>query len=76
METLDLNILESGNAELPQWELSNWLRCRCVENLSAATLTLNSLAQLLGEIGNIVINDDIGKEVRLDLSSKWIIYIL
>ena len=44
-------------------ELDSWLRSRCVENLATATATLNSLAQLLGQINNIVINDDIGKEV-------------
>ena len=46
-------------------ELDSWLRSRCIENLATATATLNSLAQLLGQISNIVINDDIGKEVRL-----------
>ena len=39
-----------------------------MENLATATATLKSLAQLLGQINNIVINDDIGKEVGISLT--------
>ncbi|KAH9515259.1 hypothetical protein Btru_014016 [Bulinus truncatus] len=62
--TKELVTLNTGSSELHQWELSGWLRCRCVENLVTATSTLQSLAKLLEEIGNIVINDEIGKEVE------------
>ncbi|KAI8792513.1 GPI transamidase component PIG-S [Biomphalaria glabrata] len=62
--TKDLMVLNTGSSELHMWELSGWLRCRCVENLVTATSTLQSLAKLLEEIGNIVINDEIGKEVE------------
>ena len=65
MVTKELEILPTGSAGLRQWELAGWLRCKCIENLSAATLTLKSLAQLLEQISNIVITDEIGKEVRL-----------
>ena len=41
-----------------------WLRLRAVENIATSASTLRSLAQLLEEISNIVINDDIGREVR------------
>ena len=44
-------------------ELDQWLCGRCLENIASAASTLQALAQLLGEIGNIVINDDIGREV-------------
>ncbi|CAG5134746.1 unnamed protein product, partial [Candidula unifasciata] len=52
-----------------KWEIAGWLRCRCVENLATATSTLQSLAQLLEEIGNIVISDEIGKEVESAVAS-------
>lgn len=64
MATKELKVLSTGDSKLVQWELAGWLRSRCAENILTATLSLQSLAQLLEEIGNIVINDDIGKEVR------------
>ncbi|KAJ8321784.1 hypothetical protein KUTeg_000255, partial [Tegillarca granosa] len=51
-----------GSKILTQWELDNWLRSRCMENLATSIASLQSLSQLLGQISNIVINDDIGKE--------------
>lgn len=36
---------------------------RSVENIATATTTITSLAQLLDQIGNIVINDNIAEEV-------------
>ncbi|KAJ8311108.1 hypothetical protein KUTeg_011340 [Tegillarca granosa] len=53
-----------GSKILTQWELDNWLRSRCMENLATSIASLQSLSQLLGQISNIVINDDIGKEVH------------
>ncbi|ELU07676.1 hypothetical protein CAPTEDRAFT_220035 [Capitella teleta] len=54
----------AGNAVITDWELDLWLRSHCLENLASSVATLNSLAQLLEKIGNIVINDDIGREVE------------
>nr|KAG5714377.1 hypothetical protein BaRGS_018594 [Batillaria attramentaria] len=64
-----LNVPELNRDAVTDWELSAWLRCRCVENLATAKASLQSLAQLLGEIGNIVINDEIGQEVEDAVSS-------
>lgn len=58
-----------GKEVLTEWELAGWLRCRCVENLATAKASLQSLAQLLDKIGNIVINDDIGRQVEAAVSS-------
>ncbi|KAL8570340.1 hypothetical protein ACOMHN_035758 [Nucella lapillus] len=58
-----------GKEALTDWELAGWLRCRCVENLATAKASLQSLAQLLDQIGNIVINDHIGREVEAAVSS-------
>lgn len=65
----DVELAPTGVAVPTKWELSAWLRIRTVENLAASTLTLQSLAQLLGEISNIVINDEIGKEVESAVAS-------
>ena len=48
-------------------ELDQYLRGKSLENIATATATLRSLAQLLEEIGNIVINDNIGNEVRFEV---------
>ncbi|CAL1533662.1 unnamed protein product [Lymnaea stagnalis] len=67
--TKEIEVLPTGSSRLHQWEIAGWLRCRCVENLVTATTTLQSLAQLLEEIKNIVINDEIGKEVESAVAS-------
>ncbi|XP_070212014.1 GPI transamidase component PIG-S-like isoform X1 [Littorina saxatilis] len=59
-----VSFAELGKEAITEWELSGWLRCRCVENLATAKASLQSLAQLLDQIVNIVINDDIGREVE------------
>ncbi|BFY97511.1 hypothetical protein BsWGS_00551 [Bradybaena similaris] len=69
MVTKEMMVLTTGSSRLQQWEIAGWLRCRCVENLATATSTLQSLAQLLEEIGNIVISDEIGKEVESAVAS-------
>ncbi|XP_025096224.1 GPI transamidase component PIG-S-like [Pomacea canaliculata] len=61
----DMITRELGKEAITDWELTAWLRCRCIENLATAKASLKSLAQLLGEIRNIVINDEIGKEVEM-----------
>lgn len=57
-------VSDVGNNVITQWELDGWLRGRCLENLGTSIATLQSLAQLLGEISNIVIQDDIGLQVQ------------
>lgn len=69
ISTSEAVVLSGKTSSLHHWELSAWLRCRCVENLATSTSTLSSLAQLLEEIGNIVINDEIGKEVEFAVTS-------
>lgn len=46
------------------WELDALLRIRAVEQLTSAKLTLQSLAQLLEEISNIVITDTVGDRIN------------
>ncbi|CAL9685502.1 unnamed protein product [Knipowitschia caucasica] len=48
---------------LADWELDRLMWSRSVENIATATTTITSLAQLLDQIGNIVINDNIAQEV-------------
>ena len=50
-------------------EVDKWLRSRALENVATSTATLRSLVQLLEEVGNIVINDDIGLEVTRAVES-------
>ncbi|XP_041054030.1 GPI transamidase component PIG-S [Carcharodon carcharias] len=52
-----------GNMIVTDWETDRLLWVRTVENIATGTNTLTSLAQLLDEIGNIVINDNIASEV-------------
>ncbi|XP_053562175.1 GPI transamidase component PIG-S [Bombina bombina] len=52
-----------GNEGLTDWELDTLLWTRAVENIATVTTTLTSLAQLLDQIGNIVINDNVASEV-------------
>lgn len=52
-----------GSAGLADWELDRLMWSRSVENVATATTTITSLAQLLDQIGNIVINDNIAQQV-------------
>ena len=45
------------------WELDSLMRIRATEHLISARITLKSLAQLLDEISNIVINDEVGNRI-------------
>ncbi|XP_051175486.1 GPI transamidase component PIG-S [Leptopilina boulardi] len=47
-----------------EWELDTLLRVRAVEQLTSAKLTLQSLAQLLEEISNIVITETVGNRIK------------
>ncbi|XP_048746599.2 GPI transamidase component PIG-S-like [Ostrea edulis] len=60
----DVDVREVGNDVIREWELDNWLRKKCVENLATSISTLQSLTALLEGIGNIVIQDDIGLQVE------------
>lgn len=52
---------------LADWELDRLMWSRSVENVATATTTITSLAQLLDQIGNIVINDNIAEQVRCSI---------
>ncbi|KAJ8267196.1 hypothetical protein GJAV_G00139620 [Gymnothorax javanicus] len=63
-------VLQSpGSAGLTDWELDRLLWSRSVENVATASTTISSLAQLLDQIGNIVINDNIAQEVYSAVTS-------
>lgn len=54
--------------KLRDWEVDALLRVRTIEQLTSAKLTLQSLARLLQEIGNIVITDVVGDRIKTALS--------
>ncbi|XP_067113377.1 GPI transamidase component PIG-S [Osmerus mordax] len=58
-----------GSAGLADWELDRLMWSRSVENVATATTTITSLAQLLDQIGNIVINDNIAQQVSSAVAS-------
>ncbi|KAF4077681.1 hypothetical protein AMELA_G00210700 [Ameiurus melas] len=63
-------VLQSpGSAGLVDWELDRLLWSRSVENVATATTTITSLAQLLDQISNIVINDNIAQQVSSAVTS-------
>ncbi|XP_041657399.1 GPI transamidase component PIG-S [Cheilinus undulatus] len=62
-------IAQCGSAGLADWELDRLMWSRTVENVATATTTITSLAQLLDQIGNIVINDNIAEQVSSAVTS-------
>ncbi|KAK5608710.1 hypothetical protein CRENBAI_021287 [Crenichthys baileyi] len=58
-----------GGTGLADWELDRLMWSRSVENIATATTTITSLAQLLDQIGNIVINDNIAEQVSNAVTS-------
>ncbi|TSP68488.1 GPI transamidase component PIG-S [Bagarius yarrelli] len=63
-------VLQSpGGAGLADWELDRLMWSRTVENVATATTTITSLAQLLDQISNIVINDNIAQQVSSAVAS-------
>ncbi|KAE8287495.1 GPI transamidase component PIG-S Phosphatidylinositol-glycan biosynthesis class S protein [Larimichthys crocea] len=58
-----------SSAGLADWELDRLMWSRSVENVATATTTITSLAQLLDQIGNIVINDNIAQQVSSAVTS-------
>ncbi|XP_074654533.1 GPI-anchor transamidase component PIGS-like [Tubulanus polymorphus] len=65
----NIEFQSAGITAVTQWELNIWLRKRTIENIATSAATLKSLADLLGKIKNMVINDDIGNEVQLAVDS-------
>ncbi|XP_026466654.1 GPI transamidase component PIG-S [Ctenocephalides felis] len=61
------SIVELESLSPRSWELDALKRVRTLEHLTSASLTLQSIAQLLDEINNIVINDDIGESIIVAL---------
>lgn len=49
---------------LRSWELDGLFRMRTIEQITTASLTLQSLSKLLGEISNIVINEDVASAIN------------
>uniref|UniRef100_A0A667Y8A9 Phosphatidylinositol glycan anchor biosynthesis, class S n=1 Tax=Myripristis murdjan TaxID=586833 RepID=A0A667Y8A9_9TELE len=62
-------VASCGSAGLADWELDRLMWSRTVENVATATTTITSLAQLLDQIGNIVINDNIAQQVSSTVTS-------
>ncbi|XP_061905227.1 GPI transamidase component PIG-S [Entelurus aequoreus] len=58
-----------GPSGLADWELDRLMWSRSVENVATATTAITSLAQLLDQIGNIVINDNIAQQVSNAVTS-------
>ncbi|KAM9348355.1 GPI transamidase component PIG-S [Symphorus nematophorus] len=58
-----------SSSGLADWELDRLMWSRSVENVATATTTITSLAQLLDQIGNIVINDNIAQQVSSAVTS-------
>lgn len=57
------------NTGITQWELDFLFRLRIVQNVASAVHTLNSLTKLLDKIKDIVINDNVGKEIYTAVNS-------
>ncbi|KAF3421902.1 hypothetical protein E2986_13989 [Frieseomelitta varia] len=62
-----VNALSLPGLKLHDWEVDVLLRIRTIEQLTSAKLTLQSLAQLLQEISNIVITDVVGHRIKTAL---------
>ncbi|RVE63855.1 hypothetical protein OJAV_G00140540 [Oryzias javanicus] len=63
------SVAPCGSVGLADWELDRLMWSRSVENIATATTTITSLAQLLDQIGNIVINDNIAQQVSSAVTS-------
>ncbi|XP_072934173.1 GPI transamidase component PIG-S [Epargyreus clarus] len=69
-ESIEGALLEPLRSVTPRaWELDALLRIRTLEQLTSAERSLKSLARLLGEISNIVINDDVGAGINSAVDS-------
>ncbi|XP_045769999.1 GPI transamidase component PIG-S isoform X2 [Maniola jurtina] len=62
--------LETLRSVVPRrWEVDSLLRIRTLEQVTSAERSLKSLAKLLGEISNIVINDEVGASINQAVDS-------
>ncbi|CAH4030696.1 GPI transamidase component PIG-S isoform X2 [Pieris brassicae] len=58
--------LEALRSVAPRrWEVDSLLRIRTLEQVTSAETSLKSLAKLLGEISNIVINEEVGTSINI-----------
>ncbi|KAK7794501.1 hypothetical protein R5R35_004719 [Gryllus longicercus] len=64
-----VSMLPLAASGMRQWELDSLYRVRIMEQLTSAMLTLQSLSQLLGEISNIVIDDEVGDSIQEAVSA-------
>lgn len=62
-------LLTLTNSPLRGWEVDSLYRTRILEQAISARLTLQSLARLLGEISNIVINEEVGDAIKTSVTS-------
>ncbi|XP_065076365.1 GPI transamidase component PIG-S-like isoform X1 [Ochlerotatus camptorhynchus] len=61
---LDSSIIPFNSIEPRIWEVDNFVRSNTIYRIHSATLTLQSLIQLLGGIDYIVINDQVGAAIK------------
>ncbi|XP_073981889.1 phosphatidylinositol glycan anchor biosynthesis class S [Rhodnius prolixus] len=66
-DKIDIPSVKLNNIKGPllrSWELDGLFRMRTIEQITTASLTLQSLSKLLGEISNIVINEDVAGAIN------------
>ena len=61
---MDCSITPFTSIEPRIWELDNFIRSNTIYRIHSATLTLQSLIQLLGGIDYIVIDDQVGASIK------------
>lgn len=61
--------VNTNDNSVSKWEQDSLMRLKTMEYLATSTITLTSLAQLLGKISNMVINDHIKEQVERALYS-------
>lgn len=62
-------LLTLNTSPLRGWEVDSLYRSRILEQAISARLTLQSLSRLLGEISNIVINEEVGDAIKTSVIS-------
>ncbi|XP_033102241.1 GPI transamidase component PIG-S-like [Anneissia japonica] len=62
-QNADMFLQEEKNSAITDWEVDVLFRTKTLENIATASSTLTSLSQLLGKISNMVIKDNVAKEV-------------
>lgn len=65
----NVKLLTLSDAPLRKWEVDSLHRSRILEQAISARLTLQSLSRLLGEISNIVINEEVGDAIKASMLS-------